>query len=320
VRSASLARESLLTGGGWADNRVAVDDRPMPVEDLSSNRLWRNAITPGWFETMGTPLVNGRDFTGADRVGAPPVAIVNEAFVRRYQLSGQPIGRTVRIGLSTGERRYDIVGVVADSTYTSPRDGMLATMYVPLAQLEPAAIGETLALTINGDRSRRAAVEREVAAALARTEPGLAFVFRTFDQFIDATVTQERLVAMLSSFFGALALLLAGIGLYGIVAQAVRTSQGEIGLRLALGAEPAGIVRLVFRRVGVLIVIGLVIGVAGSLWAAQFVGPLLFQVEARDPATFAGAAGVLTAAGVLAAWLPARRAARLDPATILREG
>ena len=125
---------------------------------------------------------------------------------------------------------------------------------------------------------------------------------------------------MLSSFFGGgLALLLAGVGLYGIVAQAVRARQAEIGLRLALGAQPRGIVRLVFRRVGVLVVAGLTLGLAGSLWAAQFLKTLLFQVEARDPATFVAAAGVLVAAGLLAAWLPARRAARLDPATVLRE-
>jgi putative ABC transport system permease protein len=320
VRSVSLSRVSLLTGGGWGANRVAVDDGPMPVEDLSANRLWRNATTPGWFDTMGTPLVNGRDFTDADREGGPLVAIVNHAFVRRYQLGPQPIGRTVRIGLSNGERRYEIVGLVGDSVYTSPRDGMMATMYVPLAQIEPPAFGETVILTINAARGQRAAVERDVATALARREPTVAFTFRTFDQFIDATVTQERLIAMLSSFFGGLALLLAGIGLYGIVAQAVRTRQGEISLRLALGAQPAGIVRLVFRRVGFLVVVGLALGLAGSLWAAQFVGPLLFRVEARDPATFAGAAGALVAAGVLSAWLPTRRAARLDPATVLREG
>jgi putative ABC transport system permease protein len=317
VRSASLSRVSLLTGGGWGANRVAVDDRPMPVEDLSVNRLWRNATSPGWFDTMGTPLVIGRDFTEADRANAPLVAIVNNAFVRRYQLGNGPIGRTVRMGMSKGERRYEIVGLVGDSAYTSPRDGMMATMYVPLAQAEP--LGETVILTVDAGRDR-AALEREVAAALARTEPAIAFVFRTFDQFIDATVTQERLIAMLSSFFGGLALLLASIGLYGIVAQAMRARQGEIGLRLALGAQRGGIVRLVFHRISVLVAAGLAIGLAGSLWAAQFLGPMLFHVQPRDPATFVAAAGVLVAAALLAAWLPARRAARLDPATVLREG
>jgi putative ABC transport system permease protein len=238
--------------------------------------------------------------------------------VRRYQLGQQATGRTVRIGLSNGENRYEIIGVVGDSAYTEPRDGMMATMFVPLAQVQP--LGETVILTINADRGQRAAVEREVAAALARTEPAIAFVFRTFDQFIDARITQERLIAMISSFFGGLALLLAGIALYGIVAQAVRARRAEISLRLALGAQPAGIVRLVLIRVGVLVALGLALGLAGSPWAAQFVGPFLFQVEGRDPVTFAGAAGMLVAAGFLAAWFPARRAAQLDPATVLREG
>jgi predicted permease len=317
VRSASLSTVPLLTGGGWGANRVAVEAGPMPVEDLSANRLWLNATGPGWFETMGMPLLHGRDFTDGDRAGALLVAIVNQAFVRRYQLGERAIGRTARIGLSNGERRYEIVGLVGDSVYTTPREGMMAAMYLPIAQVAP--LGDTVILTINADRARRAAVERDVAAALGRTDPATGFVFRTFDQFIDATVTQERLIAMLSSFFGGLALLLAGIGCYGIVAQAVRTSKGEIGLRLALGAAPSGIVRFVLSRVGVLIAIGLALGFAGSLWAARFVRPLLFQVEARDPATFVGAAGVLLGASVLAAWLPARRAARLDPAAVLRE-
>ena len=318
VRSASLSRVQLLTGGGWGVNRVAIDDGPMPVEDLSANRLWRNATTPGWFDTMGMPVVGGRDFTEGDRMGAPLVAIVNLAFVRRYQLGEQPIGRTVRIGLSNGETRGEIVGVVGDSAYRDPRDGMTATMYVPLAQVLP--FDDTVILTINANRDQRAAVERDVAAALARTESDIAFVFRTFDQFIEARIMQERLMAMLSSFFGGLALLLAGIGLYGIVAQAVRARQAEIGLRLALGAQPRWIVRLVLHRVGVLVVAGLTIGLTASLWAAKFLGPLLFQVDSRDPATFAAAAGVLVAASALSAWLPARRAARLDPAAVLREG
>jgi ABC-type antimicrobial peptide transport system permease subunit len=159
-----------------------------------------------------------------------------------------------------------------------------------------------------------------VAAALTQVEPSIAFTFRTYDELVDATVTQERLVAMLAGFFGGLALLLASIGLYGMVAHAVRARRTEIGMRMALGATPSGIVRLVFRRVGVLIAAGVAVGLAAGLWAARYVAPLLFQVEARDPATFAGAAAVLAAVGVLAAWVPAHRAARLDPASVLREG
>jgi ABC-type antimicrobial peptide transport system permease subunit len=131
-------------------------------------------------------------------------------------------------------------------------------------------------------------------------------------------MTEERLIAMMSGFFGALALLLAGLGLYGVVTQAVRARRTEIGLRIALGATPAGIVRLVFRRVGPLIAAGLALGVAGSFWSVRVVETLLFQLEPRDPMTFAVAAAVLVAVGAVAAWLPARRAACVDPVASLR--
>jgi putative ABC transport system permease protein len=316
VRSASVSAIRLLTGGGWASGLVGVGDGPMSP---SRPFLWRNATTPGWFETMGMPLRSGRDFEAGDRVGSRPVAIVNEAFVRRYLPGEQPIGQLVRLGRDA-DTRYEIVGLVGDAVYTTPREGMLATMYVPVAQQAPKTFWPTVLLTINAAPGRRAVVERDVATALTRADPTVAFTFGTFDQLVEATVTQERLIAMLSAFFGGLALLLAAVGLYGVVAHAVRARQTEIGLRMALGAASSSIVRLVFQRVGVLIAAGLAIGLAGSLWAARFVEALLFQLEVRDPATFVGAAVVLVAVGVLAAWLPARRAARLDPATVLREG
>jgi predicted permease len=323
VRSASLSARRLLTGSGsgWATNSVGVGDSPMTPEDRRSvGRVWRNATTPGWFETMAIPLLSGRDFNDSDRVGSPLVAIVNEAFVRRFLPNQRPIGQTLRV--ADAGPRYEIVGVVADAVYTTPREGMLATMYVPLAQREPRewTSRRDAVLTIKAVSGQRALVERDVATALTRADPTLVFTSGTFDQIVDATETQERLMAMMSGFFGALALLLAALGLYGIVAQAVSARRTEIGLRMALGAQPTGIVRLVFHRIGVLIVAGLALGLAGSWWAARFIAPLLFQVEARDPTTFAGTAAVLVAVGVLAAWVPARRAAGLDPATVLREG
>jgi predicted permease len=321
VRSVALSQRRLLTGGGWfTNNMVAVGDGPMLPEDRR-NRVWRNATTPGWFETMGMPIRAGRDFSDRDRVGSPPVAIVNEAFVRRYLSDRQPIGQTLRVDSDDGPR-YEIVGVAADAVYTTPRDGMLPTMWVPLAQREPREWNSwrNVVLTINAVPGQRALVERDVASALTQADPTLVFRAGTFDQMLVATMTQERLVAMMSGFFGALALLLAGLGLYGIVVQGVNARRTEIGLRLALGAQPTGIVRLVFRRLGALIVAGLALGLAGSWWAARFIAPLLFQVEARDPMTFSGTAAVLVGVGVLAAWVPARRAARLDPATVLREG
>jgi putative ABC transport system permease protein len=321
VRSVSVSAIRLLTGAnsGWSSGLVGVGDGEM-VNLRAAGRpsLWLNATSPGWFETMGIPMRGGRDFNAGDRVGNRPVAIVNEAFVRQYLPGQQPIGQHVRLGREA--TRYEIVGVVGDAVYTTPRQGMVTTMYLPVAQRAPETFWPTVLLTINAAPGRRAAVERDVAAALTQVDPTAVFTFGTFDQLVEATVTQERLVAMLSAFFGGLALLLAAVGLYGVVAHAVRARQTEIGLRMALGAAPLSIVRLVFQHVGLLIAAGLALGLAGSLWTVHFVEALLFQVEARDPVTFAGSAAVLVAVGLLAAWLPAHRAARLDPATVLRDG
>jgi predicted permease len=316
VRSAAVSSVRLLTGGGTSTGMVAINDGPM---SRIRPTLWLNATTPGWFETMGIALRSGRDFEAGDRVGSRPVAIVNETFVRRFLMGQQPIGQSVRLGFDP-YTRYEIVGVVGDTVYTTPREGMLATMYVAMAQRTPAEFWPTVLLTVNTAPGMRAMVERDVAEALRSADPTIAFTFGTFDQLVEATVTQERLIALVSAFFGGLALLLAAVGLYGVVAHAVRARQAEIGLRVALGATPSSILRLVFERVGLLIAAGLALGVAGSLWTARFVEALLFQLEPRDPLTFGGAAGVLVAVGVLAAWLPARRASRIDPVAVLREG
>ena len=197
----------------------------------------------------------------------------------------------------------------------SPRASVLI---VSIAQRKPSEFWEVVLLTVNATPAMRSIVQRDATAALTRVDPTIAFTFGTFDQLVEATVTQERLIALLSAFFGGLALLLAAIGLYGVVAHAVRARQAEIGLRMALGATSSSVVHLMFRRVAGLMIAGLVLGMVGSLWAAKFVGALLFQLKARDPMTFVGAATVLVVVGVLAAWLPARRAARVDPVAALR--
>jgi putative ABC transport system permease protein len=325
VRSASVSAIRPLTGGGWSSGLVGIGDKPL---SRSQPDLWLNATTPGWFETMGIPLRSGRDFEASDRVGSGPVAIVNEAFVRRYLPDRQPIGQHVRLGfdplgfdreVGEGQRtRHEIVGVVGDTVYATPREGMLATMYVPLAQRDPNSFWPTVLLTIDAVPGTRAALERDVAAALAKVDPTVAFTFGTFDQLVEATLTQERLIAMLSAFFGGFAVLLAALGLYGVVAHAVRAQQTEIGMRIALGATASSIVRLVFQRVGLLLAAGLALGVAGSLWATRFVETLLFQLDADDPMTIASAAAVLVVVGLLAAWVPARRASRVDPMIAMR--
>jgi predicted permease len=314
VRSAAVSSVRLLTGGGTSTGMIAINDGEMA---RIRPTLWLNGTTPGWFATMGIPLRRGRDFESGDRAGSRPVAIVNETFVRRFMAGEQPIGQTVRLGFER-ETPYDIVGVVGDTVYTTPRDGMVATMYVAMAQRKPSNFWPTVLLTVNTAAGTRTTVERGVAEALRKADPAIAFTFGTFDQLVAATVTQERLIALVSAFFGGLALLLAAVGLYGLVSHAVRARQKELGLRIALGATPSSILRIVFQTVGLLIAAGLVLGLAGSLWAARFVEALLFQLGPRDPVTFAGGAVVLVAVGAVAAWLPARRAGRIDPVAALR--
>jgi predicted permease len=314
VASASVSSNRILTGGGSTSaGRVAVGDRDFQQVNPT---LWLNFTSPGWFNTVGVPIRSGRDFEPGDRVGSRPVAIVNESFVRRFFPNGQPIGQMVRLPFAAPVS--EVVGVVADAVYTTPREGMRPTMYLPIAQTKPSEFRAAVALTIKAAPGMRNVVQRDVAQALAKADPSVAFTFGTFDQFIGATVTQERLTAMLSGFFGGLALLLAAVGLYGLVTHAVRARQTEIGLRMALGAAPSSIVGLVFRRVAVLIAAGLALGVGGSLWAARFIETLLFELEARDANTLAGAAAVLIAVGVVAAWMPVWRATRIDPIAALR--
>src|SRR5262249_10310962 len=153
---------------------------------------------------------------------------------------------------------------------------MPPTMYVAVSQQKPEQFWAVVFLAINTAAARRTDVEHNVAAALKQIDPSVVTTFTSFDNIVGATITQERVVAMLASFFGGLALLLAAVGLYGAVAHAVRARQIEIGLRMALGAAPSNIMRLVFHRVGIVIALGVAVGLAGSLWAAKFVGALLF--------------------------------------------
>ena len=164
-----------------------------------------------------------------------------------------------------------------------------------------------------------AQLSRSIADAIGGVNRDLTLTFRPLSTVIDESLTEDRLVAMLSAFFGVLALLLAGLGLYGVTAYAVARRRTEIGIRMALGAPPAGVVRLVLARVALLVGTGLTVGVAASLWASQFVSTLVYGLTPRDPVTLIGAATTLAVVGGAAGWLPARRAARVDPAEVLRE-
>jgi predicted permease len=275
--------------------------------------FWLNSVESGWFQTYGMRVVAGRDFAVSDTAGSEPVAVVNQAFARRFASGQNVIGQHVT-NVVPGGLNALIVGVVNDSVYRTVRLGVVPTMYLPMPQGRfHRSRPVTAKLT-----SPRALVERNIADAIGRAAPDLAFSFRDYSDQLRATVIQERLVALMSGFFGALAMLLAALGVYGVTAYSVGRRRSEIAVRMALGASPRDVVWLVLGRVASLILGGAAIGIALSLWAARFVGALLFGVYARDPITLVAAAAILVSLGLFAGWLPARKVSRLDPTTALR--
>jgi hypothetical protein len=281
-----------------------------------------NGVSPGWFDTYEVRRTAGRGFRETDGAGAPLVAIVNPAFARKFLGGATPIGRIIRqVGLGASDRpvpQLEIVGVVEDTPYNQLRDSSPPIAYVPLAQAEAEWPSQTL--TVRAAVSSPASLTRSVADAVASVDRDVSLTFLPMTEQIDGMVVRERMLAILSGFFAALALLLAGIGLYGVTWYGVSRRRMEIGVRMALGADAASVVRLVLGRVVRLLSVGIVLGVLASLWASTFVRTLLYGLEPHDPLTLVVAALTLTAVSAFAAWLPARVAARIDPATVLREG
>jgi hypothetical protein len=276
-------------------------------------------VTPDFFRTFGTRILAGRDITVADTASSPPVALVNQTFARRF-FGNERLGQKIRIpGRPTRpEVILEVVGFVEDAIYRSLRSPIPPTMYVALAQQKE--LGPGISISMRSAMMLPALLTRPVAAALMAVDPDAALTFRPLASQVDNSLVQERIVAMLSAFFGALALLLAGLGLYGVTAYAVGRRRAEIGVRMALGSTPSGVVRLVLARVAVLVAIGIAAGTGVSLWLSRLVASLLFGLQPREPLTFVVAAAVLAAIGALAGWIPARRAAQIDPARVLREG
>ncbi|HEY7187395.1 MAG TPA: ABC transporter permease [Vicinamibacterales bacterium] len=324
VVDAGLSRITPVSGQGW-NTEVDVSDAPR----LNGRQAltFRNAITPRWLATLDMRLVAGRAFTDADRKGAPPVVIVNQAFVRRFLNGRDPIGRTVQRRVMFNRNQpnasppppAEIVGVMADAVYSNLREPVPPTMFEPLEQSEEGALAGGMALILRTAGSPMADA-RSIASAIRDVDANLSITFRPLAELVNASVTRERIVAMLAGFFGALALLLASLGLFGLTSYTVERRRTEIGIRMALGAAPSGVIGLVLSGTTGLIAIGIILGGTLSLWAARFVGALLYQVEARDPATLVSAAAMLAAIGAIAAALPAYRASRIDPAVVLREG
>jgi predicted permease len=302
VVSASYASDALLDGGLWTSGIKLKGHSDK--EDLETQML---ATGPDFFETMRIPLVKGRTFRPPDLRSTQAVAVVNEAFVRKYLESNEPIG--FRLGLN--DKDSEIIGVVADTKYDDMRKADEPTAYVPLKTGEV-----TFAL-------RTATVPNSLIPAVRRIVNDVdenlpVFGVRTQSQTIDRFLFTQRLVARLSSLFGLLGLLLASIGLYGLLSYEVARRTREIGIRSALGAQRRDVLRLVIRQGLVLIICGLVAGVTASMIATRFLQSLLFGVRTTDPWTFAAVSVLLVFVGVLACYIPARRATRVDPIVALR--
>ena len=275
-------------------------------------RVYKNEVSPAWFSTYGIPFVSGRDFDLREQTRNPTVAIVNEAFVRRYFGGKNPIGQTIREigGPNDPTPALAIVGVVKDAVYVSLRDGPTPTMYLP------ARLGS--AVSVRAGNGAPVELISSVRAAIGDVDRDFSLSIRPLASDFAVFVARERLLALLSGFFGALSLLLSAIGLYGVVSYGVGARRTEIGIRMALGASQFRVVWLVVRRVALLVTLGVLAGVPISVWGMQSVSALLFGLQAHDPTTYLAAVVVLMAVGVAASWIPARRAAKINPAITLR--
>jgi len=271
-------------------------------------------VSPEFFRTFTIPLVKGRAFTERDGAAAPRVGVINERMARIAFGDSDPIGRSFNFR-ATPKEQIEIVGVARDVRH-NPRETASPAVYTPLGQ--GGEIKDLMTVAV------RAAGDRVVSAESFRTEiqgvsPDLVVTRqRTFGEQVRALLVRERTLALLSAWFGLLAVVLACVGLYGVMSHQVTQRQQEIGIRLALGADTSTLLVAMLRETAMVAAIGIAIGTAAALGLSKLISDLLFDVPARDPLTFAAAAGVLAITTLLAGYLPARRASRVDPTTVLR--
>jgi putative ABC transport system permease protein len=314
------ASGSLITPVSRSLWRDFVDVSGAPTMPDGDRVSMVNGITPGLFAVYGIPLLRGRDIDTHDTRMGQPVVVINEAFARTFFPDRDPIGGTVTLRPHrVGEVPIPsaVVGVVGNAVYMSLRQDFAPTMYLPLAQMDGPV--DRISISITSSTGSPMQLSRAVAATFMTIDRDLLFTFRPLVEQVNASLLQERLLAMLSGFFAGLALLLAGLGLYGVMSYVVCRRRTELGIRMALGAAPGAVVRLVLGRVVTLVTLGVVIGGAVSLWASKFVATLLYGLDPHDPAALIGASVVLATVAALAAWVPAWRASRIDPAHLLRD-
>jgi predicted permease len=310
VKSAGLVAIPILSGYEW-DSSVAVEGhRAQEGEDMQA---FMNAVSPGYFETMKIPILEGRDFRRADATEERTTAIVNQKFAQHFFKGKSPIGKRLGSGAGPNSKlTVEIVGLVADSLYEGPREGVRRQVFWANAGTGSAGF---YVRAQTSSASLYSVVRHEVRQ-LDSSMP--VYQLKTLEAQLDETLLTDRLIALLSAGFGLLATLLASIGLYGVMAFVVARRKKELGIRLALGAQPGLVIWLVMREVLLLLSIGLAIGVPSALALATYVSTQLYGIQPRDPFIVGWTLVLLTVVSVAAGLIPARRASRIDPILAIR--
>jgi predicted permease len=311
LQAAALTAHAPLTSGESGGRGIFIQgDEPKTATQAPI--ALTTSISLDYFRTMETRLLQGRDFTAQDDAQSPPVAIVNEAFARRFWPAENPIGK--RFNFTTG-KWIEIVGVAQDGKYSSLAEKSQPFVYLPLAQNYESAV--TLIARGAGDLNLLMATIRNEIHGLDRNLP--LYDARTMLEHMDLPLAPARAAAIALGGFGALALLLAAVGVFGVMSHAVTQRTREIGVRIALGADAKEIFKLIVGQGAMLVGIGVGIGLGAAALGTRLLANLLFGVSALDPVTFVGMTALLTATAFLACYLPARRAIKVDPMVVLRQ-
>jgi putative ABC transport system permease protein len=306
VESAAHAMLVPFGGSTWNDNVLNEGS------DVDAGSAWMNYLGPGYFQTVGTPLLAGRDFDDRDTATSVKVAIVNQAFVQKILKGADPLGKRFRIHEPPGKPRplYEIVGLTKDNKFQDMHEEFLPFMYFPSTQQEKPGPNDQILIRSS---LPLATLMASMKQTIADVNPAIDLDFIIFKARIHDSLLQDELMATLSGFFGFLAALLAAIGLYGVISYMVVQRTKEIGIRMAIGAERVDVLKLILREAGLLTVTGLVIGSGLALGAAQAAKSLLYGLKPRDPLTLVAAVVVLSAVAAFASFWPAYRASKLDP-------
>jgi putative ABC transport system permease protein len=312
VLSASFSNTTPISG---STQTIAVEVEDYTPPSLRNSLMWVNYVSASFFETLRTPLLAGRDFDQRDTASSAKVAIINQTAARKFFHTSNPLGRYFRTGYPVKDQLVEIVGVVKDATYNKLGEEQRPIGYLPSAQ---DVVGPFITFELRTAASP-ASLAAPARAAIEKVNPAIVLEFRTLSVQVAESLARERLLATLSAFFGGLALLLAAVGLYGVISHNMARRRNEIGIRIALGAERRRILRMAMGDVALVVSIGLAAGLAASLAATRYIASFLYGVTATDARTLAAAVVFFGVVAAVAGYVPARRASRLDPMHSLRE-